>query len=394
MRPAVRGFRTVRQHAQGSPLEVTVISTVHDRTDVRVFRRQAETIATLPGFSLTAVVADGLGDEELKSYRVKDLGKAPLGRFGRLTLANARALFYLLRTRPDVVHFHAPELIPACYAASVFGSRIIYDVHEDLPKDILDKHWIPRRSRPAIAWLASRVQQGMSNRFATIVAATPSIARAFPKERVVCIQNFPKLSEFAFADKGLETHSDRRDFVYLGGITQIRGLTEVVRAIGKLEAYPKSRLLLAGPISPVAYRATLEQQIGWERVEYREYVQRDELGELFATAIAGIVTFHPSGNHVAAEPNKLFEYMAAGLPVIASDFPGWARLFADVGCGVLVDPLNDSSICAAMVRLLAAPNAAMAMGWRGRQAVLARFNWERESEKLRQTYRQISAETT
>jgi glycosyltransferase involved in cell wall biosynthesis len=101
---------------------------------------------------------------------------------------------------------------------------------------------------------------------------------------------------------------------------------------------------------------------------------------------AGLVLFHPERDHVDAQPNKMFEYMAAGLPVIASDFPLWRQLVEEPGCGLTVDPLDPAAIAAAMRRLTSDPAAAAAMGERGRAAVRGTLNWEHESRALLALY--------
>lgn len=87
--------------------------------------------------------------------------------------------------------------------------------------------------------------------------------------------------------------------------------------------------------------------------------------------------------------NKLFEYMASGLPVIVSDTPGWRWLTDELRCGLAVDPLDPGSIAAAIEYLLSHPDEAEEMGRRGRQAVQDRFNWEAEAGNLIGLYRRV-----
>ena len=121
---------------------------------------------------------------------------------------------------------------------------------------------------------------------------------------------------------------------------------------------------------------------GWKRVRERGQIGRVEVAASFGRAKAGLVLFHPEPNHVNSQPNKLFEYMSAGLPVIASDFPLWRDLVVSMGAGILVDPRRPDEIARAIEFVVGNPGEAEAMGRRGREAVLAWCNWEEESRKL------------
>jgi glycosyltransferase involved in cell wall biosynthesis len=110
---------------------------------------------------------------------------------------------------------------------------------------------------------------------------------------------------------------------------------------------------------------------------------------MFARARAGLVVLHPAPNHVNGRPNKLFEYMSAGLAVIASHFPLWREIVEDARCGICVDPLDASAIAGAMRRLADGDEAAE-MGRRGREAVQSRFNWDSEAPKLLDLYARLT----
>ena len=115
-------------------------------------------------------------------------------------------------------------------------------------------------------------------------------------------------------------------------------------------------------------------------------IPRRNAADLPAKNLAGLVLFHPEPNHINAQPNKLFEYMSAGLPVIASHFPMWRRIVEDYDCGLCVNPQDPQAIAAAMIMLATHPERARLMGMNGRSAVMAKFNWEQEQQVLLDVY--------
>ncbi|MBD3768073.1 MAG: glycosyltransferase, partial [Gammaproteobacteria bacterium] len=100
----------------------------------------------------------------------------------------------------------------------------------------------------------------------------------------------------------------------------------------------------------------------------------------------GLVTFLPAPNHIDAQPNKMFEYMSAGLPIITSIFPLWREIVEGNQCGLCVDPLDPQAIGEAIQYLIDNPVEAEQMGKNGRQAVEQKYNWTIEEQKLLDLY--------
>ena len=110
------------------------------------------------------------------------------------------------------------------------------------------------------------------------------------------------------------------------------------------------------------------------------------MANLLRRAKIGLVLTHPVSNHLKGQPVKLYEYMSAAIPVIASNFPLWCEIVEGSGCGLVVNPLDPRAIADAVIYLLDNQEEAEKMGLRGRRAVETRFNWDQEKEKLFQCY--------
>jgi glycosyltransferase involved in cell wall biosynthesis len=120
-------------------------------------------------------------------------------------------------------------------------------------------------------------------------------------------------------------------------------------------------------------------------------VNRAEVRNVLGRSVAGLVTFHALPNHVDAQPNKMFEYMSAGIPVIASNFALWRDIIEGNQCGICVDPMNPEAIAAAIDYLIEHPEDAKKMGENGRKAVLEKYNWLMEEKKLINLYKELLA---
>jgi glycosyltransferase involved in cell wall biosynthesis len=149
------------------------------------------------------------------------------------------------------------------------------------------------------------------------------------------------------------------------------------------------RLELAGDYSPESLKAELQALSGWALVTFHGYVDQLQLTNLLCNVRAGLVVLHPTLCYPDAYPIKMFEYMAAGLPVIASDFPIWREIIEGAHCGLLVNPLDIKAIANAMQWILDHPAEAETMGKNGKEAVRLKYNWQSESGKLVDLYEHL-----
>jgi glycosyltransferase involved in cell wall biosynthesis len=187
-------------------------------------------------------------------------------------------------------------------------------------------------------------------------------------------------SDVPWTDKAAEV-------CYVGGMSRIRGIEQLVQAMGMAQS--GVRLNLCGRISEHAVEQACMAMPGWQAVNKRGFVDRVGVREVLGRSIAGLVTFHSLPNHIHAQPNKIFEYMSAGVPVIASDFPLWREVVLGNQCGLCVDPMDPAAIARAIDYLVQHPDQARQMGENGRRAVLERYNWSIEEAKLINFYENI-----
>ncbi len=313
-----------------------------------------------------------------------------LRRFATSGLAVFRAA---LAERGDLYHFHDPELIPVGLLLRLCGKRVVYDVHEDVPAQLRSKHWLPSRLRGVVAWLAGAVQWAGLRAFHGVVAAGDDVAEALGRDGVTVVRNFPLLREFPAADT--TDYATRAPVVvHVGNLSRIRASRELIEAMGHLPAGSAVRLVLVGRFTADGLEAEVRALPGWARTDFQGWGDRATVAARLAEARVGVVMFGPHPNHLAVRSNKLFEYMAAGLPVVTPDFPAWRALVEGTDCGLVADPTDPAAIAMALATLLNDPARARAMGERGREAVLATYNWEAEFVRLRSLYERLLAPRT
>lgn len=370
----------------GSPRRARVVhvTTVHPRDDIRIFHKECRSLARA-GHEVIQVVGDGRGDAVVDGVRIVDVGAPPAGRLARMRTQPRRALAAVRRLRPALVHFHDPELLLLGDAFARDGTPAVYDAHEDVPRQILTKQWIPASLRPLLAWAFERYENARVRPLAAVVGATPHIARRFAAfaRRSVNVGNFPFLDELAPPAVAVERG---RAVCYIGGLTRTRGIRQIVQAVGRV---PGLQLILCGDMEDAAFEAELRADPGWAQVDWRGRVGRDGVREAMAQCRAGLVTLQPMPSYVDSLPIKMFEYMSAELPVIASDFPLWREIVDATGCGMCVDPTDPGAIASALTAIVDDPGRIAAQGRAGRQAVLATYNWPQSERALLALYDEL-----
>jgi glycosyltransferase involved in cell wall biosynthesis len=365
---------------------VAHISTVHRSDDPRILLKECRTLADA-GYDVT-LIAQGEGPPDPGAVRFVSLGTVG-SRRQRVLVMPVRVLRAVWNIGPDLVHLHDPELLPVGLLLKLAGLRVVYDAHEDLPAQIAYKAYLPIRARPVVARLAGLGEAIASRLVDGIVAATPVIAAHFPPDRTVLVQNYPLRQEFGLAEP--PSYEGRPLLVaYVGRVTEAVGGLIMAEAIRGLRDRPGLRAVIAGPVDPALAPVIAGDAAaaGARPIETPGWLDRDAVVALLGAARVGLVVFQPVQNYLDAQPTKLFEYMASGVPVVASDFERWRDIVAGHDCGLLVDPGDPSAVAAAIDRLLDDPELAMAMGRRGRAAVLERFLWDAEGARLVAFYAQ------
>ncbi|WP_299186418.1 glycosyltransferase family 4 protein [uncultured Aquimarina sp.] len=368
-------------------LKICHLTSVHPRYDVRIFLKECVSLAK-HDFDVTLIVADGMDDEINNNVRILGI-KKPKSRLDRFINTSKHLYKKAIELDADIYHFHDPELMFIGKKLLKANKKVVYDVHEDLPRQVLTKPYLLKSIRKVLSFFIERVENHISKKFNYILTSTSHIKERFLEinKNSEVVYNYPFVEEFVDAmESSWEEKTD--DVCYIGGISKVRGVYECIEAL----KYAKCNMILAGVFQPENYKNQLINSEGWKNVEYVGYVDRKRIVSILSKSKVGLVTLHPTLNYIDSLPVKMFEYMAAGIPVIASNFKMWEQIISTENCGFCVDPLNIFEIAEAIKRVLKNDAESMKMGERGKKAILEKYNWGIEENKLIKIYQEFESQ--
>jgi glycosyltransferase involved in cell wall biosynthesis len=309
----------------------------------------------------------------------------PRARMRRSLLAldfTRQAVGVVRRTRPAVVHCNDHNSMWVGVAARLLtGARVIYDSHELWPDRNGRPEW-----RPGLLATEALFVRAAHEVVTTSPGYADVLAERYRVPRPPLVRNGPAGAPTAAADADL----DPPRAVYVGGLMRGRGLEEALDALPLVDGLT---LRFVGPGRP-EYRRTLEERaraLGVAgRLELRDAVAPGEVVAQLRGAVAGLCLIQPVClSYRLTLPNKLFEYAAAAVPMVASDLPVIARTIRDSRSGLLVAPGDVEGIAAAL-RALLDPDFRRSYA-EGAEALGRTVTWDAERTRLAALYRRPAA---
>lgn len=367
--------------------KVVHLTSVHPPEDTRIYWKECRTLARA-GYRVVLVAPTTEADDR-NGVRVRAVPKAR-GRLERVTRTAAAVVRAALDEDADLYHFHDPELLPWAQLLRIRGKRVVFDMHENIPAVVASRVWINPLFRPLARFAYERVERTLL-RGIPVVFAEESYRRRYPWVREqTTVLNLPSLDSFPGpVSKG----QGPPRLVYLGAVSSSRGSAVCTAALELLRSEGHDvRWECIGSIPNPGDALELHaaaDRLGENVITLRGRTSHPDALKIAANCEIGLAVLQELPNYTDSYPTKLFEYMALGLPVIASRFPLYRSVVEESDCGICVDPGNPREVAAAVRRLIDHPREAREMGKRGRRAVLERYNWDTQGEKLLSFYSRL-----
>jgi glycosyltransferase involved in cell wall biosynthesis len=336
------------------------------------------------GHEVYLIANDGNPSEVKEGITIISAGRKVGSRLRRILLSGRRMLNTAIELDADIYMIHDPEMIPTGLRLIRRGKKVLYDAHENFPKQLLEKEWIPNPLRRPLSYFAELYFRMTMPKFDYITTVTPDIYDVLIKynQRVEVLCNFPIIE----VNEKKATQSDfmqrKNVLCYAGTVYPYSSQESILDAIEDMEGV---EYFMIGTIDP-SYKSALGSRKGWKKVTFVDRVDRAELLKYYQSATLGLVILDYMPNlgkkRGSLGNNKIFEYMSAGLPIICTDFELWSEIVDTYKCGICVNPRSPSEIKDAIRTLVGDRKLAYEMGRNGRRAVEQEFNWDTQKRKF------------
>ncbi len=370
-------------------LRICVATTVHYAFDTRIYFKQ---VRSLSKRFIVDYYSQGCSDGKPEpSGKFISLPRSDT-KFGRIKV-NFGLFKLLWISKYDIYHFHDPELILLGLFLKLKKKQVIFDMHEDISRQIENKEWIPKLIRSPLTYIFSKLENYLPKAFDFVLLAEDSYLEKYGGiENCAVIHNYPVKQQNQKKDYKLNSLK----LVYVGDIRRIRGIIEYLRLLKKArDSNLGLRLILIGRFADESIKKECFDFINMNSlkklVTYYNRLPNDRIYDIIRQCDLGLALLHPIPNYVSSYPTKLFEYMSVGLPVLASNFELWNKIVKHNDCGYTVNPFDISEAFKFIEKYFHNANLLKKHGENGINLITDKFNWEREAEHLFKVYNDLTS---
>jgi glycosyltransferase involved in cell wall biosynthesis len=297
------------------------------------------------------------------------------------------------RTRANIILCRDLPLAPsAIFVGRRLGLPVVLDMAENYPA-MLEEVWEAGHQRPldllvrnptAASWLERWTIKRVDHTLVVVEESRERLIKlGVPEERITVVSNTPSLSRLAAPGAVRRSTGDELTLVYLGLLEAARGIGPLLEGVARCrQKGTPVRLAIYGDGREAQLFANRAKELALSgAVTFHGRVPYQDALEAIRTADIGVVPHFADHNWNTTIPNKLFDYMAAGLPVLTSNARPAARVVRETGCGEVFRDRDIEDLVGAMERLRDGGRRALA-GDAGRRAIATRYNWETDALRL------------
>lgn len=375
--------------------DIAICSTVHQFDDPRIFHRQAKFLSNL--FNIRLYICAPFNRRRINS-RLEVIGlHLWIRKIDRL-LNIFLLIKHLLNVKAKIFIFHDPELLGVILFVKIIKrGLVIYDIHENYYEMIVEKLWIPRILRNVVGQIYQICEKIALKYTDMIWYPVKDIGYhydKYPHLKKLLVRNIPDLTLFRNVSNLKETKKNQ--LIYIGTMVEDRGIKELVNAFSIFRKnFAGYKLILVGTFKSKNYKDEVHKQVKTLNLEedliILEKIPYPKIPLLLSQSKLGVINFLPTQNNIKGLPNKLFEYMAAGIPVLASNFHNYQKIIESHQAGICVDPTDSDAIASAMASILENEKQWRMMGINGKQLVEYKYDWKSESVKITQAIQDLIA---
>lgn len=366
-------------------MKICHLTSVHYVFDTRVFYKECCSLAEA-GHDVW-LVASGIKDQKVNGVNIVGITKRA-SRIQRMLFTVAEAKKKAIAINADVYHFHDPELILVGLYLLRSGKKVIFDIHENIAKQIMSKSYLPKILRIILSKCYHPLNMIVAKKFHLVLAESSYEEIYSPLNAdYTTILNLP---DYDFFQQFQAEERDIKQLFYIGGLSQERGYNNTIKALTLLsESQNDLSLHLVGNYSESQKNDVPE---GLKtRVHFYGRLKLADGYEISRRCGIGLAILHPVKNYIESYPTKIFEYMSLGIPVITSNFPLYKSIVETHHCGLCVDPLDPEAVAQAISYLINNPDVCKEMGENGKKAIIDKLNWSHEKNKLVAMYDDLVA---
>ncbi len=367
--------------------KVLIYTTVHPWNDGRIYHRQAQTLKNY--YDLTLIGVKAGNDFAPNNVKLLPAWKKLSDRFKNHIIV----IKHLIKHTYDAYHFHDPELLYTAPIIKAFYpfAKVVYDVHENYPLIILEKEYIPKLMRKTISFLFIWIEKFFLLFVDLVIYTTDVIGKnyAFGNYKKTRINNLPSIK--LIGTNPICADTKKAKAIFMGYIAPLRGVENILAAAKQVHKIRKDfRLIIRGKFFSASYEQSIREIINKNNLDAFVHIEGPysytEIPEILKDIKIGLITYLSSPNNMACLPNKLFEYMAAGLNIVASNFDTYSEILAKNGLSSQVVPENNQEIAEAILGFLNNNDLSREMSILARRLYVEKYNWEVEENELIDTY--------